>query len=145
MRLLILCFLFVSFLNVRNVQAQNHTSGHSLESIGIGHDSVLSDSCFEPILRYPIPIADFCASPAYPDSALSAGVKGKVVIKVFINSKGNVKRWMLLSERPKGWGFGDAVEKVIPSWQFTPAIKDSLPTGAWIAIPFNFPPRSKPR
>ncbi|MBU1037261.1 energy transducer TonB [Patescibacteria group bacterium] len=76
--------------------------------------------------------------PDYPEMAKTAGVKGKVVIKVYVDKKGDVRQWEIIAAKPSNLGFEEEVIKVIRKWKFTPAIQQNNPVGVWIAIPFNF-------
>ena len=79
-----------------------------------------------------------CPQPEFPEAAKARGQQGKVVIQVYTDSQGNVRRWKIVREEPAGLGFGFEVLKIIPKWKFTPAIQQGKPVGVWIAIPFNF-------
>ena len=67
-------------------------------------------------------------------------VPGKVVVQVCVGKDGLVHDWKVIQEKPEGLGFAVAVEKVIPLWQFTPALQGGEPVSVWIAIPFHFKP-----
>jgi TonB family protein len=86
----------------------------------------------------PQPLPDFSPQPTFPPLAQTAGVTGKVVVWVYVNKHGEVKKWKIVKEEPKGLGFGDEVEKVMPKWKFTPAIQQGNPVGVWVSVPFNF-------
>jgi protein TonB len=113
--------------------------------IGPGTDVVIKEEgeipdpgVFVPFEVAPTPLPDFSPQPAFPEMAKLAGVQGKVVIQIYVDKKGFVKKWKIASEKPADLGFGDEVIKIIPKWQFTPAIQQGNPVGVWIAIPFNF-------
>jgi TonB family protein len=65
-------------------------------------------------------------------------VKGKVVIKVFVDKKGDVRKWEIMKATPPGLGFEEEAIKAIQKWKFTPAIQQNSPVGVWVAIPINF-------
>jgi periplasmic protein TonB len=93
---------------------------------------------FTPFEVPPQPLPDFSPQPDFPELAKTAGVTGKVVVQVYVDKKGEVKKWKVVQVNPKGLGFEDEVEKVIPKWKFTPAIQQGSPVGVWVAVPFNF-------
>lgn len=93
---------------------------------------------FTPYEVAPKPLPDFSPQPEFPDMAKMAAVPGKVVVQVYVDKKGEVKKWKVVKEEPKDLGFKEEVEKIIPKWKFTPAIQQNNPVGVWIAIPFNF-------
>jgi protein TonB len=99
-------------------------------------DFIPASSVFTPYEVAPAPIVN--PSPDYPEMAKTAGVKGKVVVKVFVDKKGDVRQWEIMAAKPSGLGFEEEVLKVIQKWKFTPAIQQNNPVGVWIAIPFNF-------
>jgi TonB family protein len=86
----------------------------------------------------PQPLPDFSPQPSYPEMAKTAGVVGKVVIQVYVDKRGDVKKWQVVKEDPKGLGFGEEVTKIIPKWKFTPAIQQGNPVGVWVSVPFKF-------
>lgn len=113
--------------------------------IGEGTDVVIREEeaipgsdVFIPFEVAPQPLPDFSPQPAFPEMAKLAGVQGKVVIQIYVDKKGEVKKWKIASEKPADLGFGEEVIKIIPKWKFTPAIQQGNPVGVWIAIPFNF-------
>ena len=86
----------------------------------------------------PQPLPDFCPQPGYPQTAKATPKSGRVVIDIYINDRGEIRKWKIVQEEPAGMGFGYEVLKVIPGWKFTPAMQRGKPSGAWIRIPFNF-------
>lgn len=102
-----------------------------------GEDIPGSD-VFIPFEVPPTPLPDFSPQPEFPEMAKLAGVQGKVVVQIFVDKKGEVKKWKIAQEKPADLGFKEEVLKVIPKWKFTPAIQQGNPVGVWIAIPFNF-------
>ncbi|MDD5088653.1 MAG: energy transducer TonB [bacterium] len=114
-----------------------------------GYDIVIGDvaseeeeipeaEVFIPFEVAPQPLPDFSPQPDFPELAKQAGVAGKVIVQVYVDKSGNVKKWKIAKADPKGLGFEDEVEKVITKWRFTPAIQQGNPVGVWVAVPFNF-------
>ena len=101
-------------------------------------DAIPESDIFIPFEVAPTPLPDFSPKPETPEMAKLAGVAGKVVVQVYVDKKGEVKKWKIVSTKPPGLGFEDEVEKVIPKWRFTPAIQQGNPVGVWISIPFTF-------
>ncbi|MBL0060001.1 MAG: TonB family protein [bacterium] len=93
---------------------------------------------FIPFEVAPQPLPDFSPQPAFPEMAQRAGVSGKVTAQVYVDKKGEVKKWRIVQAKPEKLGFEEEVEKILPKWKFTPAIQQGNPVGVWIAIPFNF-------
>jgi TonB family protein len=85
------------------------------------------------------PVAlDINPQPIYPKLAVTAGITGKVVVKVFVDQNGDVKTWKVIVANPQGVGFDDEVAKVITRWKFTPAVQAGHPVGVWVSVPFKF-------
>jgi len=101
-------------------------------------DEIPPSTEFIPFEVAPQPLPDFSPQPAFPEMAKLAGVQGKVVIQVYVDKKGFVKKYKIVQEKPADLGFGEEVTKIIDKWKFTPAIQQGNPVGVWIAIPFNF-------
>ncbi len=127
------------------VQAIVEEYGEESLEIGEGVELVLGDesaipdySEFIPFEVPPQPLPDFSPQPAFPEMAQRAGVSGKVTAQVYVDKKGEVKKWRIVQAKPENLGFEDEVEKILPKWRFTPAIQQGNPVGVWIAIPFNF-------
>ena len=103
------------------------------------------DSLFAPVNSeqwgsdcYPALIEGKCPQPDYPVKALADSVEGKVHISVHFDTTGHVDKWRVVQEKPEGYGFGQAAEKVIVKWEFTPCIESGRPKSSWVAIPFKF-------
>ncbi len=99
-------------------------------------DVIPASDVFTPFEVPPQPIVN--PSPDFPEIARNAGVEGMVVMKIYVDTKGNVRKWEVMKAQPAGLGFEEEVIKVIQKWKFTPAIQQNKPVGAWIAVPFNF-------
>jgi periplasmic protein TonB len=76
--------------------------------------------------------------PEFPELAKMAGVTGKVVAWVYVNKKGEVKDYKIISAKPPNLGFEEEVAKVVMKWKFSPAIQSGNPVGLWISYPFIF-------
>ena len=127
------------------VQAIVEDYGTDTLAIGEGVELVLGDESeipsFEQFIPFevaPQPLPDFSPQPAFPEMAQRAGVSGKVTAQVYVDKKGEVKKWRIVQAKPEKLGFEEEVEKILPKWKFTPAIQQGNPVGVWIAIPFNF-------
>ncbi|MFZ5434653.1 MAG: energy transducer TonB [Calditrichota bacterium] len=101
-------------------------------------DDIPDAGVFIPFEVPPQPLPDFSPQPDFPELARTAGVAGKVIVQVYVDKKGDVKKWKIAKADPKGLGFEEEVEKVITKWKFTPAIQQGNPVGVWVAVPFNF-------
>lgn len=72
----------------------------------------------------------------YPKSAKNSGVEGKVIVKAFIDTKGNVTKAEVTKR------LNDDCDKAaviaIMKTKFTPAMKDKKPVKAEVVIPIMF-------
>lgn len=77
--------------------------------------------------------------PVFPETAQNAGITtGKVIVQVYVDKEGEVKKWQIAEVNPKGLGFEEEVEKRIPYWRFSPALKGGKPVGVWVKFNFYF-------
>ncbi len=113
-------------------------SGEQIEIAGTVEEDIPDMGAFVPFEVAPQPLPNFSPQPEFPEMARTAGVPGKVVVQVYVDKKGEVKKWKIVKVDPKNLGFEDEVEKVITKWKFTPAIQQGNPVGVWVAVPFNF-------
>lgn len=103
-----------------------------------GDEDIPASDVFIPFEVPPQPLPDFSPQPEFPELAKQAGVAGKVIVQVYVDKSGDVKRWKIVKAEPEKLGFEEEVEKVIKKWKFTPAIQQGNPVGVWVAVPFNF-------
>lgn len=126
-----------------NPAGEGDEIGNPNEKIQIVGDDKETDEIpdageFVPFEVAPQPLPDFYKQPAYPKMAMQAGVKGKVIVQIYVDKTGHVKKHEILSAKPDNLGFQQEVEKVIGDWRFTPAIQNGKPVGVWIQLPINF-------
>ncbi|GMO53757.1 MAG: hypothetical protein Ta2G_12210 [Termitinemataceae bacterium] len=76
--------------------------------------------------------------PIYPPIALRTGIEGLVILELFIDKNGIVRRVIMLKENPEGKGFGEAAVAAFEGKKCTPA-KDS--SGENIAVRYRYPVR----
>ena len=78
--------------------------------------------------------------PAYPEAAARRNLSGKVVIRLYIDSKGRVERVQTLRARPPGY-FEQSVEHAFREARFTPGMKDghAVKTKMTIEVSFDSP------
>jgi TonB family protein len=112
--------------------------GEQIEIKEEASEAIPDMGVFVPFEVPPQPLPDFSPQPEFPELAKTAGVTGKVIVQVYVDKRGEVKKWKVVKEDPKDLGFGEEVEKVIKKWKFTPAIQQGNPVGVWVAVPFTF-------
>ena len=93
---------------------------------------------FVPVEEMPQPLQDFYKQPDYPRMARQAGVNGRVIVQIYVDKTGRVKKHNIVSAKPDNLGFQEEVEKVIDDWRFTPAIQSGKTIGVWVELPINF-------
>lgn len=80
--------------------------------------------------------ADFDAK--YPAAAKQAGVGGAAAIRCRAKSDGNLDGCVLLTEEPKGQGFGAAALSLAPLYQLTGPASGQSVEGAVVTVPVRF-------
>ena len=77
--------------------------------------------------------------PKYPAIAKRSNKEGVVVAEFTIGVDGRASDITVVSEEPKGFGFGDAATEAVKRWRFTPAKKggESVPMRVRQTIRFN--------
>ena len=77
--------------------------------------------------------------PKYPAIAKRSNKEGVVVVELTIGADGRTSDITVVSEEPKGFGFGDAAREAVKKWRFTPAKKggESVPMRGRQTIRFN--------
>lgn len=107
-----------------------------IEELKLEDDVIPASSVFTPYEVLPQAIVN--PDPEFPAMAKTAGVAGKVVVNVYIDKKGDVRKCEVMKATPAGLGFEEEACKAILKWKFTPAIQQNSPVGVWVAIPINF-------
>lgn len=74
-------------------------------------------------------------NPVYPELAQKAGIEAQVVVKVLINTRGEVEDALILKGHPL---FDAAALTAARQFRFTPAEQRDRKVKVWISIPFNF-------
>ena len=113
--------------NAANLKEQLDQSQASEASLDTGN--ALSD------LR-PVPTAGN-SKPVYPRMAIRRGIEGEVRLSVSVTALGKVSRISI--NKPSGSAILDqAAIDSVRKWQFTPAIRDGVPTAMVVDIPIQF-------
>ncbi|MGB2868774.1 MAG: energy transducer TonB [Bacteroidota bacterium] len=74
--------------------------------------------------------------PIYPQPALRAGLEGTVVLKVWVNSQGEIHKIVVLKTDAEI--FNQAAVDAAGKWTFAPAYLRGKPISVWVTIPFLF-------
>ncbi len=75
--------------------------------------------------------------PFYPYSARIRGITGKVVVKFLVDSKGYVRKPVILKATPKGI-FEEPVLQAVRRWRFRPGYWHGHPVATWVVLPIRF-------
>ncbi len=73
--------------------------------------------------------------PVYPDLARKAGIEGMVVVKVLINTKGDVEKVEVIKSHPM---LDDAAVAAAKQFKFKPGKQRDRYVKVWMTIPFTF-------
>jgi TonB family protein len=93
----------------------------------------------------PVVLAPGSPAPAYPPSLWSAGIAGKVLVELLVDSSGRADLTtvdVLYSDNPQ---FTRAVREALPKMQFIPAIVGGQPQSQLLRLPFVFAPERRSR
>ena len=74
----------------------------------------------------------------YPPNAIKAGIEGSVILELFVDSNGYVKRIDIIKEDPAGWGFAKAAVKAFSDIKGEPATVDGEAVNARFRYPIKF-------
>lgn len=74
-------------------------------------------------------------NPVYPELAKKAGIEGTVVVKVLVNTKGDVEKVEILKSHPL---LDEAAVTAAKQFKFKPGKQRDRFVKVWVSIPFNF-------
>jgi protein TonB len=74
-------------------------------------------------------------NPVYPELAKKAGIEGTVVVKVLVNTKGDVEKVEVLKSHPL---LDEAAIEAAKQFKFKPGKQRDKFVKVWVSIPFNF-------
>ncbi len=77
----------------------------------------------------------------YPPLADKQGLSGKVILLLYIDSAGNLKKVEVLKDFNPGFGFAEAAVKALTGLRFTPAKVNGVPVAVMYKYPIVFTPR----
>jgi protein TonB len=80
-------------------------------------------------------------APAYPSISRSMGEEGRVVLRVFVNERGQPEQVQVRTSS----GFSrldETARDTVRQWKFVPAKRGDTAIGAWVLVPISFSLRS---
>jgi TonB family protein len=72
----------------------------------------------------------------YPPIALRSGIEGRVILELFIDAQGAVRRIEVLREDPEGRGFGEVAKQGFSAIR---AVKPARANEAPVAVRYRYP------
>jgi protein TonB len=81
---------------------------------------------------------EFFRAVIYPPIAKRSGIEGRVILELFIDREGRVRRTVILREDPPGRGFGEAAARAFEKIRFVPAIANGENVSARLRYPVSF-------
>ena len=116
------------------VATGNGTGGGVAIQQDIKVDDDPAMDAFIPVEKNPVPVKQI--KPDYPDIAKRAGVEGTVWVKILVDKSGKAKKAVVIKSDADI--FNEPAVAAALQWVFTPAVMNSGPIAAWVAIPFRF-------
>jgi len=114
-------------------------TSHSIGRATVEQDSTIKPSRVPPPDEMELTVSPYVVKmvePVYPEEALKKGVEGKVWVKIWVTSQGEINDVVVLkSDSPV---FASAAVNAAWKFKFTPGYKDSLPVDVWVSVPFKF-------
>ncbi len=83
------------------------------------------------------PVLVTYVKPIYPWRARELGIEGTVVVRIFVDERGIVRRVKIVKSSPPGV-FERSVLEAVKSWKFIPARDGGRPVSCWIEKPIRF-------
>jgi len=74
----------------------------------------------------------------WPSQAFNAGIEGSVMLRLFIDPRGTIRRIDVINEKPKDWGFGEAARNAFKGITAEPARAEN---GNSVAVQLLYPIR----
>ena len=74
--------------------------------------------------------------PRYPAAALQAGLEGRVIVKMWVETDGKVKKVVVLKSDNEV--FNEAAIEAAEQFVFSPAYLNNQPVAVWVSYPFRF-------
>ncbi|WP_026604122.1 energy transducer TonB [Methylomonas sp. 11b] len=76
-------------------------------------------------------------APAYPSASRQLGEQGKVLLRVLVNSDGQVEQ-VLLRKSSGHERLDQAAQETVQKWRFVPARRGEQVVSAWVVVPISF-------
>ena len=126
---MILSILFVLVCSFSEVQSQESASPEIDEFIEVEQDPKVDLAKLQKLV-------------VYPDLALKAEIEGRVIVRILVDSTGNVRK--IVIEDSDNVILNDAAVDAIKKYgKFSPAIFKGKPIICWVSIPITFRIKNK--
>jgi TonB family protein len=104
---------------------------YSSDSLGIPPRDTFAEVDVEPEMI-------FSQKPDYPEKAKQNKIETRVLLQIFIDTTGSVRRVAVALCKKPGWGFEDAAVASAYNCRFRPAQFKGKPVGVWVAYDVDF-------
>ncbi len=102
-----------------------------------------STGAMRPYAAVSQPLSD--SSGFFLDFVMKDGKSARLRFFVDSNEVVNTCQYLVIKEEPREYGFAKNLTAVLPSWVFSPKIKDNRPVGAFVRVEFHYcDPKDEP-
>jgi TonB family protein len=84
------------------------------------------------------------AIPEYPKRAFNEKIAADVIVQIFVDENGNVKKSQVRNCTAPGWKFEETAVKASYYTKWKPALRAGKPVGIWVSYKMSFKPEDEP-
>jgi len=109
-------------------------AGEGMGQVGALDDDTVAPPPFRAIEKEPKLVNS--VEPYYPSAAIRAGIEGTVIVSVWVDKVGRVRKAIVV--KSKSPILESPAREAAMHMVFTPAIMQHDPVSVWVAVPFHF-------
>jgi TonB family protein len=116
-----------------NVEGGAFVSGTGMDD-AVKREDDIEPAPFRPVEKEPKIVKR--VEPKYPEAAIRAGIEGMVVLNVWVDRLGRVRKTVVLKSTAPI--LDASAREAAMLWVFSPGIMQHNPVSVWVSIPFYF-------